>query len=86
MIMFGTGGIRGVMKEGEFDDKTVSVTTKGVAEYMKMNGLKRVLIVIRHEEQFREICKTQLHPFLQVKEWMSGSLESLYQRLCSLTV
>ena len=44
MIMFGTGGIRGVMKEGEFDDKTVSVTTKGVAEYMKMNGLKRVLI------------------------------------------
>ncbi|HPV63118.1 MAG TPA: phospho-sugar mutase, partial [Fervidobacterium sp.] len=51
--MFGTGGIRGVMKEGEFDDKTVSVTTKGVAEYMKMNGLKRVLIAYdtRHNSE-----------------------------------
>jgi len=85
MIMFGTGGIRGVMKEGEFDDKTVSVTTKGVAEYMKMNGLKRVLIAYdtrNNSERFAKLTAS----VLQVKEWMSGSLESLYQRLCSLTV
>lgn len=44
MILFGTGGIRGIMREGEFDEKTVAVASKGVAEYMKMKGLKKVLI------------------------------------------
>lgn len=44
MILFGTGGIRGIMREGEFDDKAVMVASKGVAEYMKANGLKSVVI------------------------------------------
>ncbi|MCX7654546.1 MAG: phospho-sugar mutase [Fervidobacterium sp.] len=44
MILFGTGGIRGIMREGEFDEKTVAVASKGVANYMKMKNLKSVLI------------------------------------------
>ncbi|OOC42657.1 phospho-sugar mutase [Thermosipho sp. 1074] len=44
MILFGTGGIRGVMREGEFDEKTVMVASKGVSNYMKDNNLKSVVI------------------------------------------
>lgn len=44
MILFGTGGIRGVMREGEFDEKTVMVASKGVSNYMIDNNLKSVVI------------------------------------------
>ncbi|WP_448374450.1 phospho-sugar mutase [Fervidobacterium sp.] len=58
MILFGTGGIRGIMREGEFDEKTVAVASKGVAQYMKMNGLKRVLIAYdtrNNSEKFAKV-------------------------------
>ena len=59
MILFGTGGIRGIMREGEFDDKTVAVASKGVANYMKMNNLKSVLIAYdtrNNSERFAKIA------------------------------
>ncbi len=58
MILFGTGGIRGIMREGEFDEKTVAVASKGVAQYMKMNGLKRILIAYdtrNNSEKFAKV-------------------------------
>lgn len=58
MILFGTGGIRGIMREGEFDDKAVAVASKGVANYMKMNNLKNVLIAYdtrNNSEKFAKI-------------------------------
>ncbi|MBO8160388.1 MAG: phospho-sugar mutase [Thermosipho sp. (in: Bacteria)] len=44
MILFGTGGIRGVMKKGEFDEKAVIAASKGVSNYMKDYNLKSVVI------------------------------------------
>lgn len=58
MILFGTGGIRGIMREGEFDEKTVVVASKGVVEYMKKEGLKKVLIAYdtrNNSEKFAKI-------------------------------
>lgn len=59
MILFGTGGIRGIMREGEFDEKTVAVASKGVANYMKMNNLHKVLIAYdtrNNSEKFAKIA------------------------------
>ncbi|ABR30440.1 phosphomannomutase [Thermosipho melanesiensis] len=58
MILFGTGGIRGIMKEGEFDEKTVMVASKGVSNYMKDNNLKSMVIAYdtrNNSQKFAEI-------------------------------
>ncbi|QAV33904.1 phosphomannomutase [Fervidobacterium changbaicum] len=63
MILFGTGGIRGIMREGEFDEKTVAVASKGVAEYMKMKGLKKVLIAYDTRNNSQEFAKVSASVF-----------------------
>ncbi|GAB4307509.1 MULTISPECIES: phospho-sugar mutase [Pseudothermotoga] len=44
MIKFGTGGIRGLMKEGEFDEKLVEQASRAVASWMVEEGLKTIVI------------------------------------------
>ncbi|SHH15197.1 phospho-sugar mutase [Thermosipho atlanticus] len=57
MILFGTGGIRGIMKEGEFDEKTIMVATKGVSNYMKDNNLKSVVIAYDTRNNSRKFAE-----------------------------
>jgi len=44
MILFGTGGIRGVMRPGEFDEDLIRTATVGVAEYMHSQHLESVVV------------------------------------------
>jgi len=44
VIKFGTGGIRGLMKKGEFDEKLVEKASKAVASWMVEEGLKTIVI------------------------------------------
>lgn len=59
MILFGTGGIRGIMKEGEFDEKTVMVASKGISNYMVDNKMDSVLIAYdtrNNSKKFAELA------------------------------
>lgn len=44
MILFGTGGIRGVMRKGEFDEETVKRASLSTALWLKEKGQKSVVI------------------------------------------
>ncbi|QTA37942.1 phospho-sugar mutase [Thermosipho ferrireducens] len=57
MILFGTGGIRGVMQRGEFDNETVMVASKGVSNYMKDKGLSRVVIAYDTRNNSRKFAE-----------------------------
>jgi len=79
MILFGTGGIRGIMREGEFDEKTVAVASKGVAEYMKINGLKK-FVAYDTRNNSEKFAKFQLLSF-HVKGWKCMYSANLCRRL-----
>lgn len=44
MILFGTGGVRGIMKKGEFDEQLVVVVSRAVAAWLHEEGLNGVVI------------------------------------------
>ncbi len=44
MILFGTGGIRGIMKTGEFDENLVKTVSTAIGKYMKDHEMKSVVI------------------------------------------
>ncbi|MEJ5229847.1 MAG: phospho-sugar mutase [Pseudothermotoga sp.] len=44
MILFGTGGIRGIMKKGEFDEDLIVKASKAVASWMISEGLESIAI------------------------------------------
>ncbi|MCD6105528.1 MAG: phospho-sugar mutase, partial [Thermosipho sp. (in: Bacteria)] len=59
MILFGTGGIRGIMREGEFDEKTVMVASKGISNYMIDNKMESVVIAYdtrNNSKKFAELA------------------------------
>jgi len=63
VILFGTGGIRGVMREGEFDEKTVMVASKGVSNYMKDNNLNKVIIAYDTRNNSRKFAELAAQVF-----------------------
>lgn len=63
MILFGTGGIRGVMREGEFDEKTVMVASKGISNYMKDNKLSKVVIAYDTRNNSKEFANLAAQVF-----------------------
>ncbi|PLV59467.1 phospho-sugar mutase [Thermotoga sp. KOL6] len=59
MILFGTGGIRGIMREGEFDEETVKRASLSTALWMKERNLKSVVIAYdtrRNSRKFAELA------------------------------
>lgn len=44
MILFGTGGVRGIMRKGEFDENLVMTVSQAVATWMHEEGLNGVVI------------------------------------------
>jgi phosphomannomutase len=57
MILFGTGGIRGVMRKGEFDEDTVKRASLSVAFWMKQRKLKSVVIAYDTRKNSREFAE-----------------------------
>lgn len=58
MILFGTGGIRGIMKPGEFDEAMVARASEAVSRWMKDEGGKSVVIAYdtrRNSRKFAQI-------------------------------
>lgn len=59
MILFGTGGIRGIMKKGEFDEELVKKAASAVADWMNEDNLHTLVIAYdtrRNSMKFARIC------------------------------
>ncbi len=64
MILFGTGGIRGVMREGEFDERVVVRASKAFGEYILEDGRsKRVVIAYDTRRKSREFANLSAEVF-----------------------
>ncbi len=57
MILFGTGGVRGKMRPGEFDEKLVLRVTQAVANWMKDEGKKRVVVAYDTRRKSKDFAK-----------------------------
>lgn len=57
MILFGTGGIRGIMRKGEFDEETVIRASLSVALWMREKGLKDVVVAYDTRKNSREFAE-----------------------------
>ncbi|AIY87527.1 MULTISPECIES: phospho-sugar mutase [unclassified Thermotoga] len=57
MILFGTGGIRGVMRKGEFDEETVKRASLSTALWLKEKGQKSVVIAYDTRKNSREFAE-----------------------------
>ncbi len=59
LVVFGTGGIRGIMKEGEFDHSLVVKASKAVASWMLTESLDGIVIAYdtrRNSEEFAKLA------------------------------
>lgn len=59
MILFGTGGIRGIMRKGEFDDELVTRAASAVADWMNQDSLHTLVIAYdtrQNSMKFARIC------------------------------
>ncbi len=65
MILFGTGGIRGIMKPGEFDEDLVKTVSLGISNYMNENDLKSVVIAYDTRLNSSKFAKVAAETFSQ---------------------
>lgn len=56
MVLFGTGGIRGVMRKGEFDHDLVVKASKAVASWMITESLKSIAIAYDTRKNSKEFA------------------------------
>jgi len=63
MILFGTGGIRGVMRKGEFDEEAVIRASLSVALWMKEKGVRDVVVAYDTRRNSREFAELTARVF-----------------------
>jgi len=57
LILFGTGGVRGKMRPGEFDEKLVLKVTQAVSDWMKDEGKRSVVVAYDTRRKSRDFAR-----------------------------